>query len=100
MNVEYNYMWSLYIVQCDSSTKADFLLPTDWQVVELLRAMNLAQYRDAFVREDVSGDILSDCDEKVLEEELGIHNKLHRMRLLHIIEGRRSALALLAGNTS
>ena len=48
------------------------------QIQNLLEAMDLGQYREAFLREQVSGEILVELDEGVLQQELGITSKLHR----------------------
>ena len=45
----------------------------------------------------VNGEILSECDEEVLCNDLGIASKLHRMRLLKVINGHHSAKSILAG---
>ena len=57
--------------------------------------MNLEQYREAFICEQIVGDILAECDESVLEYELGVASKLHRTRLMKMVSGRRSAVAVL-----
>ena len=62
------------------------------QVLDLLAAMNLHQYQDVFRSEQVDGEIFSECDEGVLEHELGITSRLHRLRLLKIITGESSAV--------
>ena len=62
---------------------------------QLLKAMDLEQYCDAFYREKVSGEILTELDDKVLCEELGVNSKLHRVRLLKIMAGAHSARLLL-----
>ena len=65
--------------------------------MELLMAMNLQQYQEAFGREQIVGDILADLDEGVLEHELGMASKLHRTRLMKMVNGRSSAVAVLEG---
>ena len=67
------------------------------QILDLLSAMNLQQYHDAFIREQIDGDVLAECDEVVLEHELGIASKLHRTRIMKIVSGHSSAIALLEG---
>lgn len=66
------------------------------QVVELLQVMNMPQYRTKFTEEEIGGDILVECDEDVLEKELGVSQKIHRLKLLQIMDGKKSATALLA----
>ena len=53
--------------------------------------MNLGQYKETVARESVDGEILSELDEQSLESDLGISSKLHRVRLMQIITGCRSA---------
>lgn len=57
------------------------------QVLTLLDLMGLKVYQENFSSEQVSGEILSECDEEVLKVDLGIASKLHRMRLLKVISG-------------
>ncbi len=47
----------------------------------------MKQYQDKFKHEQVDGEILAECDEAVLTNDLGVTSKLHRMRLLKIISG-------------
>ena len=51
------------------------------KILELLDAMNLGMYKDAFAKEYINGELLSEIDEEMLRE-LGVHNSLHRMRLM------------------
>ena len=60
-------------------------------------AMELSQYKEAFAKESVSGEILSECDNDILESDLGVTSRLHRLRLMKIIDGRHSAAALIEG---
>ena len=66
-----------------------------FQVLELLDAMKMGRYRSAFIRESMTGDVLVKYDEQVLQQELGVSKKLHRIRLLQIISGEKSAESLL-----
>ena len=59
--------------------------------------MNMAQYQDRFAQAAVDGSILLDIDAHVLETELGVSNKLDRVKLMNIIEGKRSAKSVLDG---
>ena len=59
--------------------------------------MGLKQYQNKFKEEQMNGELLSDCDEDVLKNDLGVASKLHRMRLLKVIVGRHSARSILAG---
>ncbi len=59
--------------------------------------MGMKQYQDKFKREQVDGEILAECDETVLTNDLGVTSRLHRMRLLKIISG--TYIWLLATST-
>ena len=60
----------------------------------MLDAMNLAQYKQAFATEQISGDILADLRDKehILKNELGVVSELHRLRLMKVIRGEHSVL--------
>ncbi len=58
------------------------------QVLELLECMGLKQYQDHFKSEHISGEILAECDDDMLEKDLRVTSKLHRKRLLKIISGK------------
>ncbi len=49
--------------------------------------MGLKAYHDSFIEEQVNGEILSECDEDVLKNDLKVTSKLHRMRILKVISG-------------
>ena len=49
--------------------------------------MSLEKYQENFKREQVNGEILSECDEEVLTNDLGISSKLHRIKLMKVISG-------------
>ena len=57
--------------------------------------MGLGQYRNKFMSEHVSGEILLECDDQVLQDELGIQSKIHRIRLAKVISGIYSAKLIL-----
>ena len=65
------------------------------QIQLLLDAMNLSQYKEAFLQEQVSGEILLECDEDILEKELHISSRIHRIRLMKLIDGKTSARDIL-----
>ncbi|XP_064402951.1 uncharacterized protein LOC135348607 [Halichondria panicea] len=54
-------------------------------VCVLLESSDLGKYRPMIQREHVTGDILAVLDDGVLETELGIKSKLHRLRVLKMI---------------
>ena len=66
-----------------------------FQMLMLLDAMDLSQYRENFQREHVTGEVLVECDENVLQQELGIASKIHRIRLMKIVNGQRSVYEYL-----
>ena len=65
------------------------------QVCELIEAMGLGQYKKRFMEEHISGEILLECDEQVLQDELGIQSKIHRIRLMKVITGLHSSKTIL-----
>lgn len=59
--------------------------------------MGLEQYTPIFKQEQINGDILSTCDDAILKDELKITSRLHRMRLLRVIEGAYSVYEIMSG---
>lgn len=55
--------------------------------------MGLKSYHESFIEEQVNGEILSECDEEVLKNDLKVTSKLHRMRLLKVITGETTLLS-------
>ena len=62
------------------------------QIQKLLRNMNLGQYLRQFSNEQIDGQLLSECDEKVLEFELSVTNAVHRLKLMKVITGKQSVI--------
>ena len=60
------------------------------QVLKLLEDMNLGQYKKKFEEEQISGSLLLEIDDDILQNELGVTSKLHRLKILRIIEGRQT----------
>lgn len=56
----------------------------------MLELAGLSQYREIILAEQVNGEVLIDCDESMLERDLGIKSKIHRMKFMTVIEGRAS----------
>ncbi len=54
----------------------------------MLQRAGLGLYADMVEAENVSGDILAECNEEVLEKDMGVKSRLHRLKLLRIIEGK------------
>ena len=57
--------------------------------------MSLGQYIEHIERELVTGDVLLECDDEVLKDELGMKSKIQRIRLMKVITGQHSAKDLL-----
>ncbi len=49
--------------------------------------MNLNQHKQRFTEEHIDGAVLSECDEEVLQFELGISDETQRTRLINVIKG-------------
>ena len=49
------------------------------------------------MEERVNGEMLLECDNLVLQEELKVTSKLQRVRLMKLIEGKYSAENILRG---
>jgi hypothetical protein len=62
----------------------------------MLGKLGLQEYRQIFLKEKISGDILAECTEEVLELELDVHSPNHRHILLNLIAGKMSIKNLLA----
>lgn len=87
---------TLYLVSCvaahlDSSGPSLLV-----QVAELLHQMNLPQYQEAFLKEQVTGGLLAQCTTEMLQTDLGVTKKIHCLRIHRLITGETSAAALLA----
>ena len=67
------------------------------QLIRLLEAMGLEKYSETFRQQQINGDLLSDCDDELLKNELTILSRLHRMRLLRVISGQYSVMDIMAG---
>ena len=61
-----------------------------FQILALLDAMKLSQYKAIFVEECIDGEVFAECDENILEKELGVINRLHRTRFMMLISGKHS----------
>ena len=65
------------------------------EVLELLEAMQLEEYKESFKSERIDGEMLSSLTEADLMHELNIQKRLHRVRLMKVIEGVYSASDIL-----
>ena len=59
----------------------------------------MKEYQDVFTQHTIDGELLADCDEEILQHELQISSKLHRLKLMKIISGRHSATNILEGQS-
>ena len=55
----------------------------------LLKSMGLDQYVETFRTERITGEVFVECNEAVLENELGISFKIHRIKLMRIIKEKK-----------
>ena len=67
------------------------------QVQQALDKLNLSAYKRAFARNQISGELLMLCSEEVLEKELGVTSKLHRMKIMALVQGRSTVWKYLDG---
>lgn len=59
------------------------------KIGELLGLMRLQQYAASFSDKSVDGKKLLELNDLMLEEDLGIKNMLHRLRIMRIIRGHQ-----------
>ena len=57
--------------------------------------MSLGQYKQKILEEQISGEILLECDESILVEEVGVVSRIHRIRLMKVIRGESDIRVLL-----
>lgn len=57
-------------------------------MASLLKSIGLDAYVERFVAECISGDIMQEIDDNVLNKELGVASKLHRIKLMRLINGK------------
>ena len=60
--------------------------------------MNMSQYKPIFENENVDGEILAECDEEVLQAELQVSSKIHRTKLMGVINGHQSAIYIVTNS--
>ena len=60
-----------------------------------MEAMGLGQYNSKILEEQLSGEILLECDDTILQEEVGMSSRIHRIRVMKIISGQHSAKPLM-----
>lgn len=69
-------------------------------MLDVLNGMSLSQYAQRFEDEEITGELLCDFHEDILEEDLGVKQKIHRMKLMKLIGGHYSAEKILNGDKS
>lgn len=61
----------------------------------MLDKLNLSHYKENFQREGVSGRLLVELSEEDLERDLGMTSRLHRKKLIMVIQGKQTYQQLL-----
>ena len=46
---------------------------------------SIAKHRDTFAREGIDGELLAQCTEEILENELGMSSHLDRLKLMQVL---------------
>ena len=54
------------------------------QVLKLLDSIGMKQYSEVFQEERINGEVLADMDDEMMQSDLGISSKLHRMKLMKV----------------
>ncbi len=65
-----------------------------------MEGMGLGQYKAKILSEQLSGEILLECDDTILQEEVGMASRIHRIRVVKIITGQHSARTLMEKGTA
>ena len=58
------------------------------QVASVLRALDLPEYVEVFLRERVNGHVMLQLNDHILSTELAVESKLHRIRLMNLVVGK------------
>ena len=66
-------------------------------VLAVLDAMNLSVYKENFQEELIDGELLSEFTDDMFLE-LGVKSKIHRLKLMHVVKGRKDVSSLLNKN--
>ena len=56
----------------------------------MLDKLHLSKYKETFEEEQITGSLLLEIDDEILKEDLGIHRKLDRLKIMRVIQGRVS----------
>ena len=60
--------------------------------------LGMTKYRETFAQKSIDGMILAECDEPILQNELGVSSKVDRIKLMKVIAGEYSALSIIEGD--
>ena len=60
--------------------------------------LGMTKYQETFAQKSIDGMILAECDEPILQNELGVSSKVDRIKLMKVISGEYSALSILEGD--
>ena len=66
-------------------------------VLNLLDTINLSSYKENFRKELIDGEILSEFTEEMFIE-IGVERSIHRLKLMHVVKGRKDVSSLLNKN--
>ena len=58
------------------------------QILKLLDQLNLSMYKETFRREQVDGWLFMELNDGILQQDMGIASRLHRLKLIRVIEGK------------
>ena len=58
--------------------------------------MDLTQYKEKFTQEHITGEIFAELDDDILQHELGVSSKIHRIRLMKVVSGHHSVQQILS----
>ena len=61
----------------------------------MLDKLGLGQYKDTFRNEAINGTIFIDLDEEIIENELKVKSKIHRIKIMRLVTGKQSVTDLL-----
>ena len=58
-------------------------------MLDLLDALNLSQYKEAFKSEKIDGGLFLELDREILYNDLGVTSQLHQIRIMQIVQGTK-----------
>ena len=64
-------------------------------MLDLLDKLKLSQYKQVFLEEEITGSLLKEIDDEILEHDLKMVSKLHRLKLLRVIQGKEPLESIL-----